>query len=315
MEEADDFGPGVDLGVSLFAVAILLLAIFGVGSTLGMLRSYAPSPPVDGVEPLAPDDAAARIVALSAQVEDLARRLQAAENRPREPQAAPGEDERATRLVIVESENRELRALARRQRDALSQARESLDPARRPAPLLIADFAEADMGPLFAGAGRAGAGMAPTAELMRRLGERAALVAATAERSPANVLEFAAYSALDRGLDDEGADGGLALASSWLVGLEAALRRRGLAPGCLSFRPVGRAQALVLAGVLSGNDVADDLLAIDRALAQPETRSRLGPILDMLAPFDRRLTVHAVVRDDASCEPGRAGAELRRLSR
>lgn len=31
VEEADDFGAGVDLGVSLFAVVILLLAIFRVG--------------------------------------------------------------------------------------------------------------------------------------------------------------------------------------------------------------------------------------------------------------------------------------------
>lgn len=365
-EEADDYGPGADLGISLFAVAILLLAIFGVGSTLGVLRSSVPAPAPAPSEPVAPKDAAARvaglndllsnerheaqerIVALLAQVEDLARRLQAAEGRPGEvePTIALGEDERgrleleigslreqlaeaiigardavgdrderAARLVILENENRQLRDLATRQRDALSQARADRDPTRRPAPLLIADIAEAETGSLFNDENGSNEKAVPTAALMRRLTERAALLAATTERSPANVLEFAAYSALDQGLDDAGADGGLALASRWLIGLEAALRRRGLAPGCLSFRPVGRVQALALAGVLSGNDVDDDLLAIDRALAQPETRARLGPMLGDLAAFDRRVTVHAVVRDDPRCEAGRAGAELRRLIR
>lgn len=289
-EQLDDYTPATDLVFSMFAMTVLLLAIFGAG---------------DHVKENAQQG---RVMVFQAQLDRmkeergaLEAKIAAQAEAPISPQAAlepdarrPAEPLASERLAALEHDLIAARARAQ-EAEARLRRRADLEVAQA----RLGEVSEGADGP-FMLSGQGAFSPAVLARLLAILRAGRAQV----EAIQANRILFELSTAAQRGPAEDGTDLDLMETMVWAEALVRALRPSGLPPGCLAVLPAGKLRSSFLNRLAAGRDgagaVADfeDLLRLKK-LPPPVRRE-----IEAARPSDRRIMVWAQAVSGDACEAG-----------
>lgn len=298
-EQLDDYTPATDLVFSMFAMTVLLLAIFGAG---------------DHVKENAQQG---RVLVFQAQLDRMEQERGALEATiaaqavaPVAPQAAVLPDVRrptgplaSERLATLEQDLIEARARAQ---DAEARLRRRAD----------LEVAQARLGAVSEGADgpfmRPGQGAFSPVVLARLL---AILRAGRAqmEAIQANRILFELSTAAQRGRAEDGTDLDLMETMVWAEALVRALRPSGLPPGCLAVLPAGKLRSSFLNRLAAGREGAGAVTDFEDLLRLQKLPPPVRGEIEAARLSDRRITVWAQAVPGDLCAPDVLGAALVKL--
>lgn len=301
-EQLDDYTPATDLVFSMFAMTVLLLAIFGAGDHVKENAQQGQVLVFQAQLDRMAQDRQALEARLAAQASGPAPspspipppdELQASDPRPAiGPATAP--DDGAARLAALQDDLAQARARAL-EAEARLRRRADLEMAQA----RLGEVSEGADGPFML---PQQAAFAP-ASLARLIGILRA-GRGQVEAIRANRLLFELSTAAQRGRADDGTDLDLMETMVWAEALVRALRPTGLPPGCLAVLPAGKLRSSFLnrlaAGPKGAEAVSDfeDLLRLQRV--PPAVRQEI----EAARPWDRRITVWAQAVPGDICAPG-----------
>lgn len=301
-EQLDDYTPATDLVFSMFAMTVLLLAIFGAG---------------DHVKENAQQG---QVMVFQAQLDRMAQERRALEAQVAAQAAGPApipSPGRAPTGALAPSPPDDSAARLLALQDDLAQARIRAQEAearlRRRADL---EMAQARLGEVSEGAD--GPFMLPQQAAFSPASLARLLAILHAGRSQmeairANRILFELSTAAQRGRADDGTDLDLMETMVWAEALVRALRPTGLPPGCLAVLPVGKLRSSFLNRLAAGPKGAEAVSDFEDLLRLRRVPPAVRQEIEAARPWDRRITVWAQAVPGDICEPGSLSEALVKL--
>lgn len=307
-EPGDDYTPATDLIFSMFAMTVLLLALFGAGNHVqqqGMIEVnktlYDKLKEENEIFTKRVEEQKAKILQLEKMLADKA--APRPEPKP-EPKPAPtkpdsnkpsnhAEDATRQQLTDAKAQLAEALALIEDYRKRLGQLEAKIDYAQ----LRVGEIRE-DM---------VGSFMETDSELAPALRDR--LVATIAGRASdlgairANRLVFEIHTSAWRGVDVDGSDKDMMDTMFWGEALMRAMRTTSLPVGCLAVMPMGKLHSAHLHDMLTRPGAGKAITDFEKMLPQQNATPYVRQQNDIARALDRRIVIWAQSTPSGDCDP------------
>ena len=307
-EPGDDYTPATDLIFSMFAMTVLLLALFGAGNHVqqqGMIEVnktlYDKLKEENEIFTKRVEEQKAKILQLEKMLADKA--APRPEPKP-EPKPAPtkpdsnkpsnhAEDATRQQLTDAKAQLAEALALIVDYRKRLGQLEAKIDYAQ----LRVGEIRE-DM---------VGSFMETDSELAPALRDR--LVATIAGRASdlgairANRLVFEIHTSAWRGVDVDGSDKDMMDTMFWGEALMRAMRTTSLPVGCLAVMPMGKLHSAHLHDMLTRPGAGKAITDFEKMLPQQNATPYVRQQNDIARALDRRIVIWAQSTPSGDCDP------------
>lgn len=285
-EQGDDYTPATDLIFSLFAMTVLLLALFGAGDHVARVdcgRSIGIS--LGEAERLRSEnrDLKSKLDTLSAQCP-----ARAGVTKPPAALPVPAVAPSDWRQQLDEA-----RAEAERYRQELAGIRAKIDYTQ----LELGTLSEKETGSFMNDSTNFSAAVRD--RLVAMIGARARDI----ETLRVNQLVFELGTSAARGASEDGTDLDLMETMIWSEALMRAMRATPLPVGCLAVEPVGKLRSVYVAGLATAPGAGKSMNDFERMLKLKQLPPDVAGLIRAARFDDRHITVWARSNAAVNCDP------------
>ena len=307
-EPGDDYTPATDLIFSMFAMTVLLLALFGAGNHVQQQGNievnktlYDKLKEENEIFTKRVEEQKAKILQLEKMLADKAAPRPEPKPEPKpvptkpDPTKPPSHVDDATRQQLTDAKAQlaEALALIEDYRKRLGQLEAKIDYAQ----LRVGEIRE-DM---------VGSFMATESDLAPALRDR--LVTTIAGRAGdltaihANRLVFEIHTSAWRGVDEDGSDKDMMDTMFWGEALMRAMRTTPLPVGCLAVMPMGKLHSAHLHDMLTRPGAGKAITDFEKMLPQQNATPYVRQQNDIARALDRRIVIWAQSTPSGDCDP------------